>query len=235
MRTVADDAAIYIKGLFCHIMFNYKGVIFDVDGTLLDSQRMWDSVPEEYLKSRGFKPRSGLLDDLNKIGGHEIPGYFRTEYGLCETAEEIQNSIYEMMEEYYFYKAPLKKGVMDVLDALRDRDVKMCVATATDRYLVEPALNRCGILEYFGRVFSCREMKTSKRIPDIYIQAADFIGTEIHETLVVEDALYAIKSAKSAGFPVAGVYDLSEDYEQYKIKEICDYYFVVMDEMLELF
>ena len=213
-------------------MVCYEGVIFDVDGTLLDSMYIWENVAAEYLKSRGATPQPGLNDDLAALGGHEIPDYFRVEYGLRETANTIQRGINKLLEDYYFYNAPLKAGVLTVLGALNELGVKMCVATATDRRLIEPALLRCGILDFFGRIFTCGEESTSKRHPDIYLRAAEYLGTHIAETLVVEDALYAIKSAKGAGFPVAAVYDITAEDKQEEIKSICDHYYVSMVEML---
>jgi len=111
--------------------------------------------------------------------------------------------------------------------------VKMCVATATERRLVEPAIERLGLKDYFKRIFTCTEENTSKKYPDIYIKAVEYLGTEIGETLVVEDALYAMKTAKKAGFIVAGVYDKVSDDEQEEIKTTCDYYWEHLDKMLK--
>ena len=213
-------------------MNDYKGAIFDIDGTLLDSMPIWENVAADYLRTRGVTPHSALNDELAALGGHEIPSYFRDVYGLHETAETIQRGVYELLEEFYFFKAPLKKGVVAVLDTLREHSVKMSVATATDRRLVEPALKRLGIFDYFVRLFTCSEEETSKSSPDIFIRAAAFMETGIADTLVVEDALYAMKSAKRAGFPVAAVYDRSAHDKQDEIKEISDYYFISLDEML---
>ena len=213
---------------------NIKGAIFDVDGTLLDSMSVWDSVAADYLESRGATAQPDLNDKLLALGGHEIPRYFQVEYGLCESVDEIHHGIYKLLEEFYLFKVQLKAGVIPVLSALRKRGIKMCVATATDRHLVEPALRRCCLLEYFGRIFTCGEEKTSKSNPDIYLRAANFLGTDIKDTLVFEDAPYAIRSAKRAGFPVAAVYDLSAREKQDEIKELSDYYLVRMDEMTDL-
>ena len=211
---------------------DYKGVVFDVDGTLLDSMPIWENVAADYLRTRGLTPHPTLNEELAALGGHEIPSYFQAVYGLHETAETIQRGIYELLEEYYFFKAPLKKGVNAVLDTLRENGVAMTVATATDRWLIEAALKRCGIYEYFARIYTCGEEETSKSSPDIFIRAAAYMGTDIADTLVVEDALYAMKSAKRAGFPVAAVYDRSAHDKQEEIKETSDYYCISLDELL---
>ena len=209
-----------------------KGAIFDADGTLLDSMPMWSRVEVEYLISLGIAPQPDILEVMRSLGGHEVARYFQVEYGVRETAEEMDYGINKLMGEFYSSKVLPKTGAVQVLDELRARGVKMCVATATDKFLVEPGLRRCGLLGYFGKVFTCREGNTSKRSPEIYLSAAAYLGTDVSETLVVEDALYAIKSAKGAGFPVAAVYDMSSDSQIDEIKAICDVYFETLDEML---
>ena len=210
-----------------------KGIIFDADGTLLDSMPAWGNVEAEYLRSLGVEPRPDLREALRSLGGHEVANYFQTEYGVRKSAAEMSAGIYALMGVFYSNDVKLKSGAAPLLDKLRAMGMKMCVATATDRYLIEPALRRCGILEYFEKVFTCGDEQTSKSSPDIFIRAAAFLGTDISETLVVEDAMYAMRSAKGAGFPVAAVYDLSADNQQDAIKALCDYYYETLDGMLE--
>ena len=215
-------------------MTKLKGAIFDADGTMLDSMHIWQNLAGDYLVSRGIVPQADLNEVLLGMGGHEIPEYFKLAYGLDETIAEIQLGFHKLLENFYFHHAPVKKGVIAVLDALRERGIKMCVATATDRQLIEPALRRCGLLDYFGRIFTCSEEQTSKTSPDIYIRAASYLGTRIGETLVFEDALYAVESANGAGFPVVGVYDLYSAHNTDRIKALSDYYCISMDEFLPM-
>ena len=209
-----------------------EGAIFDADGTLLDSMPAWDNVASNYLKSRGKTPRPGLNDEMRALGGHEIPQYFQTEYGITVSEAEIRDSINDLLQDFYSHTAPLKAGVIGVLDFFRSRGIKMCVATASGRHLIEPALRRCGVLEYFGRIFTCDEEITSKRCPDIYLRAAGFLGTKVRGTIVFEDALYAIKTVKNAGFPVVAVHDSSADDQQNEIMGLCDMYLKSFEDSL---
>jgi HAD superfamily hydrolase (TIGR01509 family) len=202
-----------------------KGAIFDCDGTLLDSMQMWVRAEAEYLQSLRLMPRPDLTKAVRPLSSLEAADYLKTEYSIHKSVEQINADRNRMLEDYYFNKATLKDGVLSVLESLSVHGVKMCIATATDKYLIEAGLRRCGILGYFGRIFTCSEEKTSKTSPDIYIRAAAFLETDISETIVFEDALHAIKSAKKAGFPVAAVYDLAEEDNQGEIKGICDYYY----------
>jgi len=211
-------------------MTDIQGAIIDVDGTLLDSMPIWDSIAIDYLKSKGVRPRHDLNERLRELGGHEIPDYFRKNYGIKDSPKNIHAGMNRLLEEFYFNTAPVKSGVVSFLEKLKTHGTKMCVATATDRHLIEPALKRCGLYRYFEHIFTCGDEKTSKNKPDIYLRAADFLGTDISKTLVIEDALYAVKSAKCAGFIVVGVHDLTEDDQQDEMRALCDHYYISLEE-----
>ena len=211
-------------------MTDIQGAIIDVDGTLLDSMAIWDRIAIDYLISKGKEPRPDLNETLLGMGGHEIPDYFKNQYGINDSVADIKEDIHKLLEDFYFHRAPLKAGVVRFLDSLKSQGVRMCVATATDRRLIEPALKRCGIYDYFERIFTCGEEKTSKSEPEIYFRAADHMGVDISKTIVVEDAFYAIKTAKNAGFVVVGVYDHAEDDQQHEIKSLSDYYYTTLED-----
>jgi len=213
-------------------MKNVKGAIFDMDGTLIDSMWIWGDVAENYLKSHGKIPRPGLRETLRSFNTKEEAQYYIDEYGIDLSLEEIITGRDDMMLKLLLSEVELKPGVLSVLEALAKRGIKMCVATATERRLVEPTLERHGLNVFFPKIFTCTEEKTSKKNPDIFIRAAEYLGTKINETLVVEDALYAMETAKKAGFIVAGVYDRVADDQQDEIKNVCDFYWITMDEML---
>jgi len=213
-------------------MKNIKGVIFDLDGTLIDSMWMWGEVAIKYITSHGAVPRPGFIEALRSLNTVEEAQYYIDEYDIDLPLEEVIAGRDNMMFEFFSKEVKLKTGVLRILEALRERGIKMCVATATERRLVEPALRLHGITDYFERIFTCTEENTSKKNPDIFVRAAGFLDTEAGETLVVEDALYAMKTAKKAGFVVAGVYDKAAEDQQDSIKALCDYYWKNPGEML---
>ena len=163
-----------------------RGAIFDVDGTVLDSMPAWDNVAQDYLTLNGFTPKDGLIEDLRTLGGHQVGAYFIDKYGMKKTPDEITDGINSLLEDFYFHAAMPKPGVLRVLDTLKRGGVKMCVATATDRYLVEAALERTGLLRYFGHVFTCSELQSGKGEPRMFLRAAEFLGTDVPDTLVFE-------------------------------------------------
>ena len=187
-----------------------RGAIFDVDGTLLDSMFIWDTIGETYLRSIGYEPRENLNEVFKNMSLLQAARYYQTEYGVTLCMDEIMDGVNAMLEQYYRFKALLKPGVPELLAWLQKNGIKLCVATATDRYLVEAALERCGVLSCFGRIFTCGEVGHGKDEPHIFEEALRFLGTKKSETVVFDDALYAVRTAKGADFPVAAVYDVHE-------------------------
>ena len=200
-----------------------RGAIFDVDGTLLDSMFIWDTIGETYLRSIGYQPKENLNETFKNMSLHQAARYYQTEYGVTQSIDEIMDGVNAMLERYYRFEAPLKPGAAELLERLRQSGVRLCIATATDRHLVEAALNRCGVLSCFGEIFTCNEVGHGKDEPDIFEAALRFLGTEKSETVVFDDSLYAIRTAKETGFPVAAVYD-SHEKEQDKVRLLADIY-----------
>ncbi len=200
-----------------------QGAIFDVDGTLLDSMSIWDTIGADYLRSIGYEPRENLNEVFKNMSLLQAAEYYRHEYGVTRSIEEIMGGVNAMLEHFYRYDAPLKSGAAELLEQLRRKKVKLCIVTATDRYLVEAALERCGVLSYFDAIFTCNEVEHGKDEPIIFEVALHFLGTEKTRTVVFDDALYAIRTAKRAGFPVAAVYD-SHEKAQEEIRTLADLY-----------
>lgn len=200
-----------------------SGAIFDVDGTLLNSMSIWDTIGTDYLHSIGYTPRENLNEVFKNMSLFQAAEYYRKEYGVTLSIEEIMDGVNAMLEHYYRYEAPLKPGVEQLLARLRHIGVKLCIATATDRYLVEAALERCKVRSYFGEIFTCNEVGHGKDEPHIFEAALRFLGTEKAETVVFDDALYAIRAAKEAGFPIAAVYDTHEK-AQAEVRTLSDVY-----------
>lgn len=188
-----------------------EGAIFDLDGTLLDSMSIWDTVGEKYLRSIGYEPKENLNETLKTMSLRQAAWYYITEYGVSLSMDEIIDGVNKMICRYYTHQVELKPGVDAFLNDLYKNGIKMCIATATDRSLVEEALRRCGVFHYFSEIFTCTSIGHGKDSPMIYREALKHLGTDKLKTVVFEDAIHAIKTAKSDGFITIGVYD---EYEK---------------------
>ncbi|MGN0349301.1 MAG: HAD family hydrolase [Roseburia sp.] len=200
-----------------------QGAIFDLDGTLLDSMSVWDTIGEDYLRSLGMEPKENLRETFQAFTLEQSAEYYREHYGVTLSVTEIIKNVNAMVENYYIEIVPLKPGVKELLTKLHNHGVKMCIATATDRYLAEAALKRCGVRKFFSEIFTCAQVGKSKEDPGIYHAALEHLGTDKTQTVVFEDACYALKTAKADGFVAAAVYDAYED-NQKEMRAISDFY-----------
>ena len=182
-----------------------KYAIFDMDGTLIDSMVFWKNLATEYLTSKGIlQIPADILEQIKPMTMSESAALFRREFGLTGDVEAQMN---EMMEDHYRNDIPLKPGVWEYLENLHRQGVRMCVASATAEHLMESCLTRLGVREHFEFLLSCETVGAGKRSPLVYQEAARRLGAVPGQIAVYEDALYAVQTAKAAGFHVVGVYD----------------------------
>ena len=201
-----------------------RGAIFDADGTLLDSMHIWHELGERYLKTRNIEPEEGLSRRLYPLSLEQGCEYLREHYGLSSSLKEIERGILAIIEGFYRDEAGIKPGVREFLDGLRQKNIPMVIATSGDRELLAAALTRNGIAEYFGAVFTCGELNTTKHEAKIFMACAEFMGLEPGNVAVFEDALFALETAKEAGFITFGVEDASAIHDRERIKALSDYY-----------
>lgn len=202
---------------------NITGAIFDMDGTLLDSMMIWDSVGIDYLAALGVRARPDLPEKILTMSMPQAAAYFRSDYGVALSEAEIIAGINARIADFYQNSVRAREGVADFLQLLARKGITLCVATATDRPLAEAALRHTGLLDAFSFILTCTETAGKDR-PDIFLKARSLLGTPLEQTLVFEDALYAIRTAKQAGFPVAAVYDASSHRDQAEIQTLADCY-----------
>ncbi len=200
------------------------GAIFDLDGTLLDSMAIWDNFGADYLRAKGIVPPGDLNQTLKPMSLPQAVDYFKAAFRLTDTPEEMMRQFGEQIEKKYRYEVKLKPHVAEFLENLKSRNVRMCVATATAHKQAEAALKKLGIFPYFSFILSCTEANCGKSQPEFFEQALKRLGTEKNQTVVFEDALHAVITAKSAGFRVVGVEDFSAGDDAEQIQSIADFY-----------
>lgn len=211
---------------------NIHGAIFDVDGTLLDSMVIWEEAAVRYLHSLGLEPEENLSEKIMMMSMEEGAEYVIEHYGVNLTRKEILNGIRELIRGFYEDEVQLKSGVETVIKLLAAKKIPMIIATSSDSECVTAGLKRLGVWKYFKGILTCTDIGKGKTEPDIYLAAAKEIGSMPQETIVFEDALHAIVTAKKAGFVTAGIYD-SYNQDEEKIRKIADYYYKNWDEVRE--
>ena len=131
-----------------------KAALFDIDGTLLDSMPLWDTLGERYLAGRGKTPEEGLRDILFPMTIRESVQYLKTAYCLPDTEEEIRNGLFRVTEDFYKNKVPLKKGAGTLLHALSKAGIPMALCTIGEAELEKAALSRLEVLPLFQGFFA---------------------------------------------------------------------------------
>ena len=197
-----------------------KFAIFDMYGTLIDSMAFWKNLASEYISSKGVKQiPEDLPERIKPMTMSESAALFQQEFGLTGDPEAEMNA---MMDAHYRNDIPLKPGVREHLQMLRSRGVRMCVASVTAEHLMEACLKRLGVRNYFGFLLSCETVGAGKRSPLVYQEAVKRLDADPKDIAVYEDTLYALQTAKDAGYYVVGVYDDSAAENWQTIEGIAD-------------
>lgn len=202
---------------------NIKSAIFDMDGTLTDSMHVWRNLGNLYLESKGIVPEPELQEKVLTLTMMEAAEYMKQRYGLQGEPEQIVKEVYQLIEGFYRTEVQEKPGVRRILEELQQEGIPMCVASATDTYLVEYALAHTGLRSYFQKIYCCREVGEGKTTDKIYQVARESLGTSVEETWIFEDALYAARTAKRSGFPLVAIFDTTEEGQE-ELREIADIY-----------
>ena len=202
-----------------------QSVIFDLDGTLLDSMALWHSAGDVYLKEQGISAE-GIAEKIFTLTVRGAAEYIKEYCNIQLSADEIARGINGVMERAYFQTIQPKEGAAGLIRALSARGVKMAVATATGNYLVRAALSWLGLESYFSGIFTCPEVGGSKRDgAGVYEAAQRCLVGERGDCWVFEDSPHAARSAAAAGFKVAGVKDIGGGSDQEELKKYCKVYF----------
>lgn len=207
-----------------------SGAIFDVDGTLLDTQSLWENLAADYLRSWGIKPAPDLNDTVRNLSLEQAAAYLIRKYALAKTPEQVIRGVLDRIDDFYRREAQPKGGVKAFLNFLQQRQVPLVLATATTAELVEAALRRCGLWSYFRGMVTCSSAGGKDR-PEIFEQARKILGTPKATTWVFEDSPVAVRTAKRAGFPAAAVYDATQKEAAPQLQLEADAYVVSLTEM----
>lgn len=213
-------------------MDNFKAVIFDLDGTLIDSMGVWAQIDEEYLGQFGYEVPLNLQEEITHLTLTETAIYFKEKFNIEDNIENIISTWHTMALHHYSNTIKLKDNVIPFLNKLKDKGIKIALATSNSVPLLEATLKNNNIYHYFDVITTTEEVKKSKDNPDIYLRSAQKLNITPKDCLVFEDIIQAVKGAKSAGMTVYAIYDKSAAHQKDELLNIADKYILNYNEVI---
>lgn len=206
------------------MLTDVKAVIFDLDGTLVDSMWMWKDIDVEFLDRYHLSVPKGLQQYIEGMSFSETAQYFKERFQLPDSVEEIKQTWNDMAKEKYLNQVPLKKGALEFLKYIQAKGMKAGIATSNSIELVKLIVQKHNLEEYFQSIRTSCEVAKGKPSPDIYLLVAKDLGAVPEECFVFEDIPYGIMAGKNAGMKVCAVYDAYSEMVKEKKLELADYY-----------
>jgi HAD superfamily hydrolase (TIGR01509 family) len=207
------------------------GVIFDLDGTLVDSMWIWKNIDIEYLARFGQEFPLDLQSGIEGMSFSETAIYFKERFDIPDSLDQIKSDWNELAWDKYLYEVPLKEGVREFLEYLKDKQIPAGIATSNSKELVDLVIRKHGLCEYFSSIRTSCDVEKGKPSPDVYLLVAEDLKVIPEQCLVFEDVVQGIMAGQNANMKVCAVYDkFSEKDEEQKIR-LSDYYIRSMKEI----
>lgn len=210
----------------------FKGAIFDLDGTLLDSMKVWGQVDKEFFESRNIEMPADYPKVVAPMGAQRCAEYTKDRFNLPDSIESILDEWAKAGYYHYENNVEMKDGAKEYLLYLKEKGVKLAIATASEEALFGVCLKKYGIYNLFDNITTISEVNRGKGFPDIYEKAAEKMGLTAEDCVVFEDIYLGIKGAIDGNFRTVCMRDEFSVCDEKIIKEICDKYIVSFKEMM---
>lgn len=206
------------------MMTNIRAVIFDLDGTLVDSMWMWKAIDIEYLERFGLAVPDNLQSDIEGFSFSETAHYFKERFSIPDSIEKMKADWNQMAKEKYEKEVFLKPGALEFLQKCKAERLRMGIATSNSRELADTVIRALHLEEYFSCVMTACEVAKGKPSPDIYLAVAEKLCVPPAQCLVFEDIVPGILAGKNAGMRVCTIEDEYSVYQREDKKKEADYY-----------
>ncbi len=217
-------------------MRDKKLAIIDFDGTIVPSMLYIDNMLRGLLSKYGIDINDEVLAEIKPKGFINGAAFIKDKYKLEKTEEEICLYMRNELETAYKKIIPLKENVLEFLARLKEKNIKVCLATANQRDFVEAAVKRTGLDKYLDYLITIKDVNSTKNSSKIFVHCAEKFGIEPVDTMILEDSIIACTVAKEAGFYVVGVGDESNrGKEEEEIKKISDIFIKDFAQAIKLF
>lgn len=210
-----------------------EAVIFDLDGSMVDSMWIWQSIDIAYLGRFGIALPDNLQTCIEGMSFSETAAYFKERFDLPDDLETIKADWNRMAEDKYAHEVPVKDGVRELLSYCTAHGIKVGIATSNSRHLVENVVRAHRLESYFDCIMTACEVEKGKPAPDIYLAVAKKLAVDPRNCLVFEDIVPGIQAGKAAGMQVCAVYDEYSEHQDSEKRALADYYTFHFTELIE--
>ncbi len=211
-----------------------KKLIFDFDGTLVDSMKQWAGKMISVLEQNNISYPDNIIKIITPLGDKGAALYFINELGLNMSVYDIIAQMDEYAIDEYTHKILIKKDVDNVLIELKNKGYSLNILTASPHKMLDVCLKRNSIYDLFDNVWSCDDFATTKSDVNIYHFIAEKLETSVENCVFFDDNLNALQTAKRSGMYVVGVYDESSAEYEAEIKEISHRYIYIFDDIIKM-
>ena len=214
------------------MLTNIDAIIFDIDGTLVDSMHVWTDIDDIFLEKYHLVEPENFHEGMEGKSYSETAQYFLDLFPeLPHTKQELEDEWHEMAFEIYTKELQLKKGAYDFIVDMHKAGIKLGIATSNSRDLAEGLLMNTGVWQYLDAVWTSDEAKAGKPAPDVYLKVAESLGVKPERCLVFEDVPNGILAGKNAGMKVCAVEDPFSKLQEERKRELADYYIQDYDDL----